>query len=391
MPKAILMREIIQSYLDDLIPLRRDLHKHPELGFEEARTSDSIAERLESFGLAVERGLGKTGLVGVLKNGSSERSIALRADMDALPIQEENDFEYRSENDGKMHACGHDGHVVMLLGAARYLAETRNFSGTAYFIFQPAEEGGAGAKAMIEDGLFKKFPAKAVFGMHNRSGLEEGKLATRIGIIMAATDNFEIIVKGRGTHAAMPHTGIDPVITASQVVTALQTVVSRTVKPIDNSVISVTCFHTGTAYNVIPDNAVLKGCIRTQTPEVREQVRTGIDRVLSGICAAHGAEYEFTFLPGYPVTVNTEEETQTAITAAVQVVGEENVDQDTQPLMASEDFSYYLEKVPGSYIFIGNGTAEGGPVSHRSDYDFNDHIIPLGIEYWVRLVENQLR
>ncbi|MFV1957125.1 MAG: M20 aminoacylase family protein [bacterium] len=384
------MREIIQSYLDDLIPFRRDLHKHPELGFEEARTSDSIAGQLESFGLAVERGLGKTGLVGILKNGSSEKSISLRADMDALPIQEENDFKYRSVNDGKMHACGHDGHVVMLLGAARYLAETRNFNGTAYFIFQPAEEGGAGAKAMIEDGLFEKFPAKAVFGMHNRSGLEEGKFATRTGIIMAATDNFEITVMGRGTHAAMPHTGIDPVVTASQVVTALQTVVSRTVKPIDNSVISVTCFHAGTAYNVIPGNAVLKGCIRTQTPEVRDQVRTGIDRVLSGICAAHGAEYEFTFLPGYLVTVNTEEETQTAIAAAVQVVGEENVDQDTQPLMASEDFSYYLEKVPGSYMFIGNGAGEGGPVSHRSDYDFNDQIIPLGVEYWVRLVENQL-
>ena len=384
------MREIIQSYLDDLIHLRRDLHKHPELGFEEARTSDSIAGQLESFGLAVERGLGKTGLVGILKNGSSRLSISLRADMDALPIQEENDFKYRSVNDGKMHACGHDGHVVMLLGAARYLAETRNFNGTAYFIFQPAEEGGAGAKAMIEDGLFEKFPTQAIFGMHNRSGLEEGKFATRTGIIMAATDNFEITVMGRGTHAAMPHTGIDPVVTASQVVTALQTVVSRTVKPIDNSVISVTCFHAGTAYNVIPDNAVLKGCIRTQTPEVRDQVRTGIDRVLSGICAAHGAEYEFTFLPGYPATVNTEEETQTAIAAAVQVVGEENVDQDTQPLMASEDFSYYLEKFPGSYMFIGNGAGEGGPVSHRSDYDFNDHIIPLGVEYWVRLVENQL-
>jgi len=384
------MREIIQSYLDDLVTFRRDLHKHPELGFEETRTSDIIAGRLESFGLAVERGLGKTGLVGVLKSGSSESSIALRADMDALPIQEETDFEYRSVNDGKMHACGHDGHVVMLLGAARYLAETRNFNGTAYFIFQPAEEGGAGAKAMIEDGLFENFPTQAVFGMHNRSGLEEGKFATRTGIIMAATDNFEITVMGRGTHAAMPHTGIDPVVTASQVVTALQTVVSRTVKPIDNSVISVTCFHAGTAYNVIPDNAVLKGCIRTQTPEVRDQVRTGIDRVLSGICAAHGAEYEFTFLPGYLVTVNTEEETQTAIAAAVQVVGEENVDQDTQPLMASEDFSCYLEKVPGSYMFIGNGAGEGGPVSHRSDYDFNDQIIPSGVEYWVRLVENQL-
>lgn len=386
----MLMQDIIQSYLDDLIPLRRDLHKHPELGFEETRTSAIIAEHLEGLGLEVQRGLGKTGVVGVLKEGSSERTIALRADMDALPIKEENDFAYRSVNDGKMHACGHDGHVVMLLGAARYLAETRNFNGTAYFIFQPAEEGGGGAKAMIEDGLLEKFPAQTIFGMHNRSGLEEGKFSTRTGNIMASTDNFHITITGRGGHAAMPHTSIDPVVIASQVVTGLQTVVSRNIKPTDNAVVSVTCFNAGTTYNVIPNTAVLKGCIRTQTSEVKEQVRTGIDRVLSGICTAHGAKYEFTFLPGYPVTVNTKEETQTAVAAAVQVVGPENVDPDTQPLMASEDFSYYLEKIPGCYIFIGNGAGEGGPVSHRSDYDFNDGIIHLGVEYWARLVENQL-
>ncbi len=381
------MKNSILSYLDDLTFIRHDLHKNPELGFMEVRTSSVLADYLEKLGIKVARGLGKTGLVGILENGTSGEAIALRADMDALPVHEENSFDHRSVSEGVMHACGHDGHMTMLLGAARYLAETGNFDGKVYFIFQPAEEGGGGAKAMIEDGLLEKFPARAVFGMHNRSGLAAGKFATRTGIIMAATDNFDITIRGRGTHAAMPHTGVDPVVIASQVVTALQTLVSRSIKPIDNAVVSITCFNAGSAYNVIPDTAVLKGCIRTQTQLVREQVKAGIDRVLSGVCSAYGAEYEFEFLPGYPVTVNTAEETAAAIKAAASVVGNENADPDTQPLMASEDFSYYLEKVPGNYIFIGNGTGEGGSMSHRSDYDFNDDIIPLGVEYWVRLVE----
>lgn len=381
------MEDTIKSYHDDLRRIRRDLHKHPEPGFGEVRTSAIVAEYLEGIGLQAFSGVGKTGVIGVLENDSSERSIALRADMDALPIHEESRFNHRSVNEGTMHACGHDGHVVMLLGAARYLAETGNFNGTVYFIFQPAEEGGGGAKAMIEDGLFEKFPAQAIFGMHNRSGLEEGKFATRTGIIMASTDNFEITIRGKGTHAAMPHTGIDPVVIASQAVSALQTVVSRSIKPIDNAVISITCFNAGSTYNVIPDTAVLKGCIRTQTQQVREQLKAGINRILSGICTAYDAGYDFDFLPGYPNTVTTQEETAAAVEAAAGVVGKDNVDPDTQPLMASEDFSYYLEKIPGSYMFIGNGTMEGSSMSHRSDYDFNDDIIPLGVEYWVRVVE----
>jgi len=381
------MRDLINSYLEELVALRRDLHKHPERGFEETRTSGIVAEKLESWGVEVHVGLAKTGVVGTLTAGNSDQKIALRADMDALPLQERNTFGHRSVHDGIMHACGHDGHTAMLLGAARYLAQTRNFNGTVHFIFQPAEEGGGGGRIMIEEGLFDRFPTDAIYGMHNRSDQQTGLFGMRVGSIMAATDNFEVVVTGKGTHAAMPHLGIDPVVTASEIVLALQSIVSRNIPPLQNAVISTTQFNSGTTWNIIPDTATLKGCVRTRLPDIRDHIQLAMERVISGVCVAHSASYDFSFIPGYPVTVNTERETRAAVSAATKVVGEKYVDPDTPPLMASEDFSYYLKKVPGSYIFLGNGKQS---VTHRADYDFNDEIMPVGVEYWATLVEQEL-
>jgi len=381
------MKTLINSYLDDLIALRRDFHKHPELGFEETRTSSIVAEYLKRWGLEVHTGIAKTGVVGTLTLGNSGKSIALRADMDALPLQENNTFGHRSVHDGIMHACGHDGHTAMLLGAARYLAQTRNFDGTVHFIFQPAEEGGSGGRIMVEEGLFERFPTDAVYGMHNRSDQEAGLFGMRVGSIMSATDNFEIVVKGKGTHAAMPHKGIDPVVIAAQIVTALQSIVSRNISPLQSAVISITRFNAGTTWNIIPDTATLRGCVRTRSTDIREQIQLAMERVISGVCVAHRASYDFSFIPGYPPTVNTERETRACISAARKVAGDDSVDPDTPPLMASEDFSYYLEKVPGCYIFLGNGKHS---VTHRGDYDFNDEIIPIGVEYWATLVEQEL-
>jgi len=381
------MRELIHSYLDDLIAIRRDLHKHPELGFRETRTSGIVAEKLKGWGIKVYSGMATTGVVGTLTAGDPGKSIALRADMDALPLQEKNTFEHRSVHEGVMHACGHDGHTAMLLGAARYLSQTRNFNGTVQFIFQPAEEGGGGGRIMVEEGLFDRFPTDAVYGMHNRSDQEAGRFGMRVGSIMAATDNFEIVVKGKGTHAAMPHKGIDPVVIAAQIVTALQSIVSRNISPLQSSVISITQFNAGTTWNIIPDTAILRGCVRTRLADIREQIQLAMERVISGVCVAHRASYDFSFIPGYPPTVNTERETRACISAAIKVAGDGSVDPDTPPLMASEDFSYYLEKVPGCYIFLGNGKQS---VTHRSDYDFNDEIISVGVEYWATLVEQEL-
>jgi hippurate hydrolase len=382
-----LMKKKIQSYIPDLVALRHDLHRHPELGFEETRTSGIVAGALRKMGLDVHTGWAKTGVIGVLKAGSSPRSIALRADMDGLPMRETGDREYASVYENLMHSCGHDGHVVMLLGAAQYLAETRDFDGTAVFIFQPAEEGGGGGRVLVKEGLFEKFPVDAVYGMHNRSGLDAGHFALRTGPIMAATDNFEITIRGRGTHAALPHTGTDPIVTGAEVVTALQSIVSREICALDHAVISVTLFQSGTTWNVIPDEAVLRGCTRMQLPEVREQIRGAMERVVAGICDARGARFTLEYIPGYPSTVNTAREAEIAARAAADVVGPDRVQTETPPLMASEDFSYFLEKVPGCYVFLGNGKHT---MSHRSDYDFNDEIIPQGIEYWVRLVELEL-
>lgn len=381
------MRELIDSYLDELIAIRRDLHKHPELGFEETRTAGIVSEKLDGWGMEVHTGLAETGVVGTLAAGSPGKSLALRADMDALPLQETNTFDHRSVNDGIMHACGHDGHTAMLLGAARYLAETRNFTGTVHFIFQPAEEGGGGGRVMVEEGLFDRFPADAVYGLHNRSDQEAGFFGMRTGSIMAATDNFEIVVKGKGTHAAMPHKGIDPIVTASEIVSALQSIVARNVPPLQSAVISTTQFNSGTTWNIIPETAILRGCVRTRLPDVRDHIQLAMERVISGVCVAHGAGYEFSFISGYPPTVNTRREMEACARAAIKVAGPDRVDSDTPPLMASEDFSYYLERVPGCYAFLGNGKQS---VTHRADYDFNDEIIPVGVQYWATLVEQEL-
>jgi len=381
------MKNTIVSYLPELIALRRDLHKHPELGFEETRTSETISRALAEYGIDVHTGWAKSGVVGILRKGSSARTIALRADMDALPIQEKSKVGYRSINEGVMHACGHDGHMAMLLGAARYLAESGNFVGTVAFIFQPAEEGGGGGRIMVEEGVIEKFQIQAAYGMHNRSGLEAGAISTRTGPIMAATDKFEIIVHGEGAHAALPHTGVDPIVTASELVTSLQAIVAREIKAIDSAVLSVTQFISGTTFNVIPDDALLRGCTRYQSSETGESVKEAMERITAGVCAAHNARYTFQYMPGYPPTVNTPAETEAAVRAAKTAAGTNMVDENCSPLMASEDFSYFLNKVPGCYIFLGNGTHTR---SHRSDFDFNDDILPVGISYWATLVEQEL-
>lgn len=384
------MTDLIESYRDELTAIRRDIHMHPELAYEETRTADVVAEQLESFGIEIHRGLATTGVVGTLKAGTANKSIALRADMDALPIQESNDFGHKSVHDMKMHACGHDGHTTMLLGAAKYLSETRDFDGIVHFIFQPAEEGAGGARVMIEEGLFDKFPITAVYGMHNWPGLAVGKFAMRSGPIMAAADTFDIVLTGHGTHAAMPHTGIDPVPIGAQIVTALQTLVSRTADPLDSAVLSVTQFQAGDAYNVIPETATLRGGVRTLRVDTRKRMEADMERVVSGICDAHGAHYDFTYTRGYPPTVNAEEETENAAAAAIDVVGADNVQTDIAPVMGSEDFAYMLQEKPGCYIFIGNGDGEGTCMVHNPGYDFNDEVLPIGARYWSRLVETQL-
>ena len=384
------MTDLIEGYREELTAIRRDIHRHPELAYEETRTSDIVAEQLQSYGIEIQRGLAKTGVVGTLKAGTANKSIALRADMDALPIQESNDFGHKSVHDMKMHACGHDGHTTMLLGAAKYLSATREFDGIVHFIFQPAEEGAGGARVMIEEGLFDKFAIAAVYGMHNWPLLGVGKFAMRSGPIMAAADTFDIVVTGKGTHAAMPHTGIDPVPIGAEIVSALQTLVSRTTDPLDSAVLSVTQFQAGDAYNVIPETATLRGGVRTLREDTRQAMEAAMERIVSGICEAHGARYDFTYTRGYPPTVNAEEETANAAAAAADVVGKENVQTDIAPVMGSEDFSYMLEKKPGSYIFIGNGDGEGSCMVHNPGYDFNDEVLTIGARYWSRLVETQL-
>lgn len=384
------MTDLIEGYHEELTAIRRDIHMHPELAYEETRTSDIVAEQLQSYGIEIQRGLAKTGVVGTLKAGTANKSIALRADMDALPIHEANDFGHRSVHDMKMHACGHDGHTTMLLGAAKYLSATREFDGIVHFIFQPAEEGAGGARVMIEEGLFDKFAIAAVYGMHNWPLLGVGKFAMRSGPLMAAADTFDIVVTGQGTHAAMPHTGLDPVPIGAEIVSALQTLVSRTTDPLDSAVLSVTQFQAGDAYNVIPETATLRGGVRTLREDTRQTMEAAMERIVSGICDAHGARYDFTYTRGYPPTVNAEEETANAAAAAADVVGKDNVQTDIAPVMGSEDFAYMLEKKPGSYIFIGNGTGEGSCMVHNPGYDFNDEILTVGARYWSRLVETQL-
>ena len=379
------LHETMQSW-------RHDIHRHPELAFEEQRTAAKVTELLTGFGLEVHTSVGNTGVVGVLRKGSSERAIGLRADMDALKIQEQNTFEYRSVNEGKMHACGHDGHTAMLLGAAQYLSSHGNFDGTAVFIFQPAEEHGDGAKAMIADGLFERFPVDSVYAIHNFPSLATGKFAVRAGSIMAAEDNFEITINGMGCHAAMPHLGKDTIVIGAEIVTAMQSLVSRTLDPIDNAVVSFTEFITNGTVNVVPGQVTLKGDTRSLTTAVQDHIESTMERIVSGICAAHGASYEFSYRRNFVPTINTPAEAAIAASVASIVVGAENVIGDSRPIMASEDFGYMLQARPGAYVLLGNGEdGVGGCSLHNPAYDFNDDILSIGADFWVTLVQDQLK
>src|SRR5437762_6288944 len=376
----------------DIQAWRRDIHQHPELLYDVHRTAAFVAERLREFGCdEVATGLGRTGVVGVIKGrkpaGNSDiKVIGLRADMDALPIEEDTSLPYASKTPGKMHACGHDGHTAMLLGAARYLAETRNFSGDAIVIFQPAEEGGAGAAAMIKDGLMDRFAIDQVYGMHNGPGIPIGSFAIRPGPIMASTDSVDIRIEGLGGHAAQPHKSIDSVLVGAQLITALQSIVSRSVDPLESAVISMCEFHAGNARNVIPQTAVLTGTVRTLNGEVRKMVERRVREVVAGVAQATGAKIDLTYDRGYPVTVNHVRQTDVATRAAREIAGDANV-HVMPPLMAGEDFAFMLEQRPGALIFCGNGDSAG---LHHPAYNFNDEAIVFGTSYWIKLVENTL-
>ncbi len=376
---------------DELREWRRDLHAHPELGFEETRTSALVAQRLESFGIEAHRGIGRTGVVGVLRNGASPRTIGLRADMDALPIDEANDFGHRSRNPGRMHACGHDGHTTMLLAAARHLAATRAFDGTVHFVFQPAEEGLGGARAMLDDGLFERFPCDTIFGMHNRPGLEVGRFAVRSGPMMAGGAFFDIHVEGVGTHGARPEAGVDPVMVAVHIAAAAQTIVSRNVAPVDTAVVSITQIHAGDAYNVIPQTARLAGTARAFSIATMRSIESGLRRVAEGVAQAMGASVRVDFRIPFSPTINDPEQAEFAASVCAELVGSERVQRDPPLIMASEDFSAMLERVPGCYLNIGNGDAHGGGCEvHNPSYDFDDRALPYGAAFFVRAVERKL-
>ncbi|MGR8952324.1 MAG: M20 aminoacylase family protein [Gammaproteobacteria bacterium] len=372
---------------------RRRLHQHPETAYEEIETARFVAEKLREFGLTVHQGLGKTGVVATLSAGCGTKKVALRADMDALFIEEKNTFTYKSRHHGKMHACGHDGHTAMLLGAARRLAEKPNFDGTAVFIFQPAEEGRAGAKQMIDDGLFEQFPVDAVFGMHNFPDIPAGHFAVKAGPMMASFDCFEIRVQGCATHAAMPHLGSDPIVAAAHIITALQAIVSRTIDPADSAVVSITQVHAGNTWNAIPEVAVIRGTYRCFNGEVQQTVGEKIRQVVEGICSGLGVAADVAFNPenpGYPVTSNSAAETAVATQAAIAVAGKQGVDLRPTPSMGSEDFAFMLQQKPGCYLWIGNGPSHNSCLLHNPHYDFNDEILPVGAAYWVKLVETVL-
>jgi amidohydrolase len=370
---------------------RHDIHAHPELLYDVHRTAASVADKLKAFGCdEVVSGVGRTGVVGVIKGnrpGGDRKVIGLRADMDALPIEEANDVSYKSTVPGKMHACGHDGHTAMLLGAAKYLAETRNFAGTAVMIFQPAEEGGAGGLAMVRDGLMERFAIEEVYGMHNYPGLPAGAFAIRSGPLMASTDNITIEIEGVGGHAARPHIAIDPILVGAQMVNQLQSIVSRNIDPVDAAVVSICTFQAGSADNVIPQTALLRGTARSLKPEVREVLRKRLAEVIDGTARLHGAKANFTLRRGYPVLSNHERETAFAAAVAGEVVGTDRVDTDMAPVMGAEDFSYMLEARPGAFIFVGNGDTAG---LHHPRYNFNDETIPYGTSFWVRLIETAM-
>ncbi|MCW5685866.1 MAG: amidohydrolase [Pseudolabrys sp.] len=376
----------------DITAWRRDIHENPELLYDVHRTAAAVAEKLKGFGCdEVVTGIGRTGVVGVIKGrkpGAGERRvIGMRADMDALPIEEATGLPYASRTPGKMHACGHDGHTAMLLGAARYLAETRNFAGTAVVIFQPAEEGGAGGKAMCDDGMMARFGIDEVYGMHNSPGMPVGSFGIRAGAMMAATDTIVIDIEGKGTHAARPHLGVDPVLVGAQIINNLQSVVARSVDPLKSGVVSITMFRAGTTDNVIPQTVQLQGTGRTLAPEVRDLLERRVREVVEGTAAAHGATAKLTYTRNYPVLVNHEQQTDFAAGIAQQVAGTDRVDTRFPPMMGGEDFSYMLEERPGAFIWVGNGDSAG---LHHPAYNFNDETIPFGTSYWVRLVETAL-
>ena len=389
--------DAIAAQAPSIAALRRDIHAHPELCFEEVRTADLVAAKLTQWGIPLHRGMGKTGVVGIVHGrdgGACGRAVGLRADMDALPMQEFNTFAHASQAPGKMHACGHDGHTAMLLAAAQYLASHRDFDGTVYLIFQPAEEGGGGAREMVEDGLFTQFPMQAVFGMHNWPGMPAGTMAVSAGPVMASTSEFKITIRGKGSHAAMPHMGIDPVPIACQVVQGFQSIVSRNKKPLDAGVISVTMIHAGEASNVVPDACELQGTVRTFTTELLDLIERRMRQVAEHTCAAHEARCEFEFARNYPPTVNSPAEAAFARQVMVDILGEDKV-LAQEPTLGGEDFAYMLQAKPGAYCFIANGEGGhrdaghgAGPCTlHNPSYDFNDALIPLGATYWVRLAQ----
>ena len=377
--------------------VRRDIHAHPELCFQEVRTADLVAAKLTEWGIPIHRGLGTTGVVGIVKSGTSARAIGLRADMDALPMQEFNTFSHASQNAGKMHACGHDGHTAMLLAAAQHFAKHRNFDGTVYLIFQPAEEGGGGAREMIKEGLFEQFPMDAVFGLHNWPGYAVGKFAVSPGPVMASSNEFRVVIRGKGGHAALPHNGLDPVPVACQLVQGFQTIITRNKKPIDAGVISVTMIHAGEATNVIPNHCEMQGTVRTFSVDVLDLIEQRMRVMTEHLCAAFGLHADFEFKRNYPPTINSAAETEFCRQVMAGIVGAANV-QAQEPTMGAEDFSYMLQAVPGAYAFIGNGEGahreighgEGPCTLHNPNYDFNDELIPLGGTFWVKLVEASL-
>lgn len=384
------IKEDIICYQEEMVKWRKDFHAHPEIAFKEFRTSKIVADYLEKFGIEVHRGIAKTGVIGRLKVGNGNRAIALRADMDALPLEENNIFDHRSEVSGMMHACGHDGHTTMLLGAAKYLAKKKSFDGTVYFIFQPAEEGEGGAKVMVDEGLFDKFPAENVFGLHNWPGMPVGKFGIAAGPMMAAFDIFDIIITGLGGHGAMPHQVIDPIVASSQLILALQTIASRNIDPLESIVLSVTKINAGDAYNIIPHSVQISGTVRSFKDSVRDKIEPSIMRISKGICEALGATVELDYKRCYPPTINYAEETELAALAAESIVGKENIDRHPKPSMGSEDFAYMLRERPGCYVWLGNGDAADGCMLHNPGYDFNDDILSIGASYWAALVEQIL-
>ena len=378
----------IADFQAEVASWRRDIHAHPEILFDVHRTAASVAEKLKAFGCdEVVSGIGRTGVVGVIRGKGASKVIGLRADMDALPMEEETNLPYRSTNPGKMHACGHDGHTAMLLGAAKYLAETRNFSGTAVVIFQPAEEGGGGGREMVNDGLMDRFGIEEVYGMHNMPGIPVGEFAIRSGPLLAAADRIVIEIEGLGSHAAKPHQGIDPVLIGAQIINQAQSIVSRSVDPIKSGLISICQFHAGSADNVIPQSATLRGTARSLLPEVRDTLENRLRQIVENTAKAYGAKATLTYSRHYPVTRNHERQTEFAASVAGAVVGNDRVDSNTPPLMGGEDFSFMLEARPGAFIFIGNGESAG---LHHPAYDFDDDAIPAGISYWAQLVETAM-